>query len=271
MNIKDNIAYAIWPWGTKTKEELINALTDISKLGFKYFESVKQGLDIFDGNIEELQNIIDTYGVKPVSTYFHLKGDKDEDIEGFKKKLPVLKQLGIKVATIQALWIGKRRAEKEEVEYSVNSLIEMGEFAKDFGITPNIHPHVNTAIQFEDEIDFCMEKTNGKNIGFCPDTAHLVGGKCDPVVMIKRYIDRVKFVHLKDITAGAVDSGGMYAGVEVYNNFKEIGRGGVDFKSIINMLKEIKYDGYMCIELDKSEFGNKQSAEISLKYIKSAL
>jgi sugar phosphate isomerase/epimerase len=56
-------------------------------------------------------------------------------------------------------------------------------------------------------------------------------------------------------------------GVEVYENFCELGTGSIDFKRVFQVLEKSGYDGYICTELDISRFGNKKSAEINYKYI----
>ena len=38
--MKRNTAYAIWPWGTDTEEQFIQAVKDIREAGFDCFESV---------------------------------------------------------------------------------------------------------------------------------------------------------------------------------------------------------------------------------------
>ena len=121
---------------------------------------------------------------------------------------------------------------------------------------------------YENEIDFIMNNTDSALVAFGPDTAHMTAGKCDPVKMIKKYADRVKFTHLKDITSDGVEAAGMQAWVEVYSNFRELGKGIVDFPSIFKILDSVGYDGFLTVELDRSRFGNKESAIISMKYLK---
>jgi inosose dehydratase len=112
-----------------------------------------------------------------------------------------------------------------------------------------------------------MENTDPALIGFAPDTAHLVAGNCDPATIFKRYKDRIRFTHLKDIT-GVTVGGTMQDGVEVYENFRELGEGSVDFPTLFNILKSVHYDGYLCAELDRSRFGNKESAIMNMKYLR---
>ena len=79
--------------------------------------------------------------------------------------------------------------------------------------------------------------------------------------VIKKYIDRVNFTHFKDIKSSNVASAGMAsAGMEVYSNFCELGKGNVDFRTIFDMLKAQGYDGPLCEELDSPPVSNEESA-----------
>jgi sugar phosphate isomerase/epimerase len=59
----------------------------------------------------------------------------------------------------------------------------------------------------------------------------------------------------------------MQAGVEVYSNFRELGEGDIDLKGVFDVLKSADYEGYLCGELDRSRFTNKESAIITMKYL----
>jgi inosose dehydratase len=140
--------------------------------------------------------------------------------------------------------------------------------AKEYDIIPCLHPHYNTTVMYESEIDFILQNTDPEMVAFGPDTAHMTAGQCDVVKMIKKYADRVKFTHLKDITNGGVEAAGMQAGVEVYTNFRELGEGIVVFPAIFKILDDAGYDGHLTAELDRSRFGNKESAIMTMKYLK---
>jgi inosose dehydratase len=141
--------------------------------------------------------------------------------------------------------------------------------AKEYDIIPCVHPHYNTTIMFESEIDFILQNTDPALVAFGPDTAHLKAGQCDPVKTIDKYKERVKFTHLKDITNEGLNAAGMRGDVEVYTNFRELGEGVIDFPGIFKVLDSAGYDGFLTAELDISRFTNKQSAIMSMNYLKA--
>lgn len=259
-------AYAQWPWGTQNKEQFIESCKDMSAVGFEYFESVKSFAQTFRDIPEEFFAIADEYNVHPISFYFHLTGNHDVDVQELKDNIRFVRDCGIKTITVQGVW-KPEPATREDLVYAVKTIIDYGEICKDYGVLPCVHPHHNTTIMREDEIDYVMENTKPELIGFAPDTAHLVAGKCDPVKIIERYKDRVHFTHLKDIT-GTMQGGQMQDGVEVYQNFRELGEGDVDFPKVFEILKSVNYDGYLCAELDRTRTTHKESAAISMKYLR---
>lgn len=261
-------AYAQWPWGTKTREEFIQSCKDLSEVGFRYFESVKPFIDTFKNDIDDFKAIVREYDVKPVSFYFHLNGTVENDIEDLKKKIPFLEKNDIHRISVQAETIRGRNATPEELDYALRTITEIGRICKAHGVVPCVHPHYNTTIMIEKEIDFIMTRTDPDLVAFGPDTAHLSAGGCNPWVILDRYKERIKFIHLKDLK-GALSDGGMEQGIEVYTNFRELGEGDIDFKPIFAVLKGIPYDGYLCAELDKTRFTHKESARMNMEYLKT--
>ena len=77
-------------------------------------------------------------------------------------------------------------------------------------------------------------------------------------------------MNLKDITSARIEAEGTQAGVEVYsaNVFRELGEGIIDFPAIFRILDDAGYDEFLTVELDRSRFTNKESAVISMKYLK---
>ncbi len=158
--------------------------------------------------------------------------------------------------------------DKAKLEHELEVVGRFAEKSKAFGIMSNLHPHFNTWVMYENEIDNILQNLDSSIIQFAPDTAHLVTGDCDPVAVIKKYIDRVNFTHFKDINSKKVISEGYAsAGMEVYSSFCELGTGIVDFKSVFALLKEHGYDGPLCEELDRSPVSNEDTARNNFNFI----
>jgi len=97
------------------------------------------------------------------------------------------------------------------------------------------------------------------------DIAHYQQGGGDPVAALKQYRDWLEVLHLKDVRpAGSGRSGGA-----VYE-FVELGRGRVDVPGVFAVLREIGYDKWAIVELDRvPDPGRtpKESAEMNRRYL----
>lgn len=267
---KAKFAYTVWQWGTESKDQFVQSLRDITEAGYDTFESVKAAINVYDHDPKAFMKTCRDFGVKPNGFYFHLTGNWDEDVNEFEKKLPFMATCDIHRLNFQATGMnGKLHASPEVLQYNLRVLDTVSKLAYKYDIMPCVHPHHNTAVMFEDEIDFIMQNTDPAYVGFGPDTAHLTAGQCDPVAVIRKYSARVGFTHMKDIASINVESEGYASGVEVYGNFRELGEGIVDFPSVFKVLDDAGYDGYLTAELDLSRFSNKESAIMSMRYFKT--
>lgn len=262
------LACAIWPWGTKTKEQFIEAVKDISDVGFRYYESVMKAMVVFADDPDEQWRIASEYGVEPTGFYVHLTKDPAADIVAAQNAFKLFSRHGIKVITLQTASVKGGHPTKEQLEGTLDTIQKFGELGREYGIKPCLHPHVNTTVTFEPEIDYVMERTDPDLIFMAPDTAHLRAAGCDPLEIMTRYASRIRFLHLKDLKDATASAVGYEAGVEVYDNFVELGKGDIDFAAVRKLLKDIKYDGFYTAELDISRTSNKESAIHNYNYMK---
>ncbi len=273
---KSQICYAIWPWGTKTREEAELAAKEITEIGFKSFESVKTAMYAYDANVKEYMAMLDKYGLKANSFYFHIPGAGEEDEHLFstlEKELEFVAEMGVTRATLQGTHSRPENFGIKEHEYNLNNMLRFAKIAKSFGIKTSVHPHVNTFFMFEEDIDYVMQNTDKDLIYLAPDTAHIAAAGADPVEIIKRYADRVNFVHLKDYKFGdeVTDSGWVDSGVPIMTCFHELGKGTVNFPEVFKVLDSVNYTGPLCVELDKPPVSNKESAKNNYDYLCSLL
>lgn len=266
---KAKLAYAIWPWGLQTKEQLVQAVTDMKAVGYQHFESVCNTIALFKDNVAEFKDITENNGVRAVSFYFYQGGTMEDDVRQVQDALDFLVACDIKRMSVQAA--GKKGgATEEELKGVINYLERIGKLCQPYGIMPCLHPHANTMVMYEKEIDYVMQRVDPALIWFGPDTAHLTVGQCDPVAIFKRYADRIRFVHLKDVKKNKQAEGDDgKQGFEIYSNFLELGEGEVDIRSCLNVLEGVGYSGYLTVELDHSRFGNKESAIMNLAYMRN--
>ncbi|MEU7411934.1 sugar phosphate isomerase/epimerase [Streptomyces sp. NPDC042638] len=149
---------------------------------------------------------------------------------------------------------GARRAagtREEDYDRLGAALDKVVEIAEAHGLDSSYHPHLGTIAESPAEVEKVMARTR---IGFCPDTAHLAAGGGDPAELIRRYPDRLAHVHLKDIdlTTG---------------EFLPLCRGSLDFKSVLDAVREAGYDSWAIVELDAYDGDPKDAALVSRAYL----
>ncbi len=268
--VKSRITAAVWPWGTKTREQMETAAAYVSKVGYEKFESVKAAIYAFDLDVKAYKEVLNRYNLEAASFYFHIPeyGHEEDLFVNADKELEFIAELGVKRICLQATNGRPEVMDKANLEHEIEVVARFAEKSKSFGIMSNLHPHFNTWVQYENEIDNILQNLDSSIIQFAPDTAHLVAGKCDPVAVIAKYIDRVNFTHFKDIKSPEMKSEGYAsAGMEVYSSFCELGTGCVDFKSVFKLLKDHGYDGPLCEELDRAPVSNEESALNNFNFI----
>ena len=117
---------------------------------------------------------------------------------------------------------------------------------------------------------------NHPAFGFNYDPSHLGYQGVDYVKFIYDFSDRIFHVHMKDVhwSDGQKDIG-VFGGHTDFGdnnrfwNFRSIGRGRIDFESIIRALNDIGYDGPLSIEWEDSGMDREAGAEESCAFTKN--
>jgi len=140
------------------------------------------------------------------------------------------------------------------------------DFARRF--TPILDSYAQLGIRFALEVhpteiafdiataERAIAAVDGHNaFGFNYDPSHLGYQGVDYVAFIRRFADRIFHVHMKDAWWGRGDgSAGVFGGHTSFGDprrtwdFRSLGRGDIDFESIIVALNDIGYAGPLSVE-----------------------
>jgi inosose dehydratase len=116
------------------------------------------------------------------------------------------------------------------------------------------HHHCGGFVETTEEVDRLLALTDPAAVGLCLDTGHAAYGGGDPVDWLRRFGDRVRYVHLKDahpgLMAQARGSGWNYLEAVAAGLFCELGQGCVDFAGALAELGARSYDGWLVVEQD---------------------
>lgn len=93
-----------------------------------------------------------------------------------------------------------------------------------------------------------------RSLKLCLDASHIALVDEDPLAVMRQYWDRIGYIHLKDWGAG---------------KFRELGRGtlGIDFPSILNLLEDRAFTGWVVLEQSQSDQSPLESARINARYL----
>ncbi len=190
----------------------------------------------------------------------------EETEKGFIEHITFLKEMGAKVVGVSeqghsiqgtdlSIFDDKYVMNDEEWDMLCTGLNKLGKVAKDMGITLTFHHHMGTVVQTEAEIDRLMENTDPELFNLLFDSGHLAYCGEDYMSVLKKYIKRIKHVHLKDVRPDVIadvkaNKESFLQGVRK-GTFTVPGDGVIDFAPIFEVLSENDYEGYVLVEAEQ--------------------
>ncbi len=144
-------------------------------------------------------------------------------------------------------------------------LTEIGRRSAPLGITLVYHPHMGTIGERPENADRVLAASDPAYVKMLLDVAHYAQGGGDPAAAIRRYHDRIRLLHLKDVEAVPAATG-QPAGYR----FVELGRGRVNLPAVFDALRDVGYDGWAVVELDSvSGHSPAEAAAMNKRYLES--
>lgn len=155
----------------------------------------------------------------------------DEAIE-FLKHFPTAKLMLGHVAADPI----RERNLYEKQKNQLKCISDIAQRAAEEGVVTVFHPNSgdNSIFRYENDYHIMFDTLYTKGIGYAPDAGHMANGGIDPLKVIKEHRDIVQHVHFKDMTPDHV--------------WATMGTGVIDFKSIVDFLKETNYQGWIMTE-----------------------
>ncbi|SFC39961.1 protein FrlC [Bacillus sp. OV322] len=130
-------------------------------------------------------------------------------------------------------WASFGMPQQDAWNYSLEGLIEVGNYAKDLGVTMVVEPTPadSNLIETADDALLLAEQTGLSNVKVMFDTFHALYRNEVPSDYVYRMKDKLHHVHIAD------------------NDRLPPGQGRGDFDAVIRALKDINYDGYLAMEV----------------------
>ncbi|MCK0149811.1 sugar phosphate isomerase/epimerase [Marivita sp. S6314] len=156
----------------------------------------------------------------------------------------------------------------------IATVAKMG--AEEYGLTVGIHAHAAGFMDFEPELERLLDEVDESILKICFDTGHHSYAGFDPVAFMKRHMDRISYMHFKDIDpvvkadviakrTGFYDACGQ--GI-----FCNLGQGDVDFPAVRQLLLDHGFEGWCTVEQDCDPLLNPDTlgdARVNREYLES--
>lgn len=243
-------------------------LQDCAAAGYKGIELGPVGF--MPENPEVLAEALDEHGLTLIGGVvyrpFHDPDKWMDVVDGAERTCKALASHGAKhlvlidsISPRRASAAG-RAAEAEQMDGAewtafrnrIVTIAKMG--AEVYGLDVSIHAHAGGFIEFEPELERLLDEVAPELLKICFDTGHHAYAGYDPVAFMKRHLDRISYIHFKDIDPGVkaeviARRTGFYeaCGQGIFCN---LGKGEVNFHAVRRLLLERGYRGWCTVEQD---------------------
>jgi len=113
-----------------------------------------------------------------------------------------------------------------------------------------------------------------REFGFNFDPSHLIWQGVDPAEFIREFGDRIYHVHMKDAIVKCDGRSGILGSHLNFGDpcrrwdFRSLGRGSVDFESIIRALNDVGYQGPLSVEWEDSGMDREHGAKEACDFVR---
>jgi inosose dehydratase len=94
----------------------------------------------------------------------------------------------------------------DQWDQMTSGLDELGRrILEEYGLRVQFHPHADSHVGYQPDIERLLESTNPEWVNLCLDTGHIAyyGGDC--LELIQKYPERIGYLHLKQVNPAIVD------------------------------------------------------------------
>ena len=260
-------SWGVWAPNTPNQVPWQQYLDEAVEAGYEWTESGPYGY--LPTDVPTLRAELDRRGLK-ISATTVMHGHLDDPAHWPELEAQVLGagELGAEMGarfivliddTYFNLDTGERVAPSTLDESAWRRLIEMTHKVADiarerFGLPVTFHPHADTHVQYEDEIEAFLEQTDPSRVSLVFDTGHHAYCGGDPVAFMRKHHDRVSYLHLKSVEGEVlkrVNAEVTHMGrATAMGVFCEPSAGVIDFEAFGKVLRETGYDGLATVEQD---------------------
>ena len=265
------VGYAAITWGGND----LQAIDDISTLGFRGIQLRSSVLDRFGDRPAALRDLLAQRGLKLVALSSGAvridAGSGDQIVAEHVRHAEFVRDVG--GLYLQVTDERPRDRTPVAADYTRLGMLltEIGKRTADLGIPLGYHNHMGGLGERPDEVRRILDAADPRYAKLLLDVAHFRQANGDPAKAIHEYHERLHFLHIKDVER--IEARGGAAGGATYR-FVELGHGIVDLHAVFKALRDVRFDGWTVIELDSVPDESRtplQAAAMNKKYMEEQL
>jgi inosose dehydratase len=123
-----------------------------------------------------------------------------------------------------------------------------------FGLTLAFHPHAETHVETEPQIERLLAETDPDLVRLCFDTGHHLYAGGDPIGFMQKHQGRVDYLHIKSVDPVLLEQARRealpFAAAVGRGAFCELDRGAIDFLAFGELLRDVGFHGFVVVEQD---------------------
>ena len=152
---------------------------------------------------------------------------------------------------------------------------EMGKFLEDQGMPLAYHHHMGTVIETQNDTERLLESTTD-HVKLILDTGHMLFAGGDSLQVAENFKERIIHVHCKDMRKNILEKSlsqdSSFRQAFLDGAFTVPGDGCIDYKPLLNFLKNINYEGWLVVEAeqDPAKANPLEYAKIGHSYLTNA-
>jgi inosose dehydratase len=152
-------------------------------------------------------------------------------------------------------WLEAAELDDRQWQTLIRATNELGKMlAEDYGLRLRFHPHADSHVETQAQTERFLDQTDPRFVSLCLDTGHLAYRHADSVALIRRYADRIGYVHIKQMASDVVataDRDGLAFGQAVAMGAScEPPSGEPAIGEVAKALAELDRDMFVVVEQD---------------------
>ena len=241
-------------------------LDEVVEAGYEWIELGPFGY--LPTDLTTLRTALESRGIKVSGSFLQHHLEEPSVWPGLEKELldlgELLVALGAKVLVLidemyNDILTGEpmrpSRLDEDGWKRLIDTTQKVANLAQDrFGLKVAFHPHTETHVEYEDQIELFLEQTDPNRVFICFDTGHHAYRGGDPISFMRRHHRRIPYLHLKNVDQKVQSQVATekipYATAVGMDMFCEPSQGAVDFLAFRDVLREVDFDGWVVVEQD---------------------